>query len=63
MKAMHLENKVTYEQKDHPKIATITKRRGEKTPCTHCEKEGHDEDNCWKLHPKLRLNRDDMKER
>ena len=63
VKAMHLEHKETYEQNDHPKRAATTKRRGAKTSCTHYEKEGNEEDNCWKLHPELRPKRDDRKER
>lgn len=30
------------------------KKEGEKTACTHCSKDGHDEAHCWKLHPELR---------
>jgi hypothetical protein len=30
------------------------KKEGEKFTCKHCSKEGHDEDHCWKLHPKHR---------
>ena len=63
VKATHLENKETHEKNDHPKISTTTKRRGAKTSCTHCEKEGHEKDNCWRLHPELRPKRDDRKER
>jgi hypothetical protein len=29
-------------------------RKEEKPSCKHCKKEGHDEDHCWKLHPKKR---------
>jgi hypothetical protein len=32
------------------KTATVT-REGEKPSCTHCKRSGHDEENCWKLHP------------
>jgi hypothetical protein len=30
------------------------KKEGEKFTCKHCSKDGHDEDHCWKLHPKRR---------
>ena len=38
---------------------TVTTKKGDRaTPfCTHCKKDGHDEDHCWKLHPELRLKR------
>jgi len=61
VKAIHLENRGTHGQDDHSKRVTETKRRGEKLSCTHCEKEGHDEENCWKLHPELRPKRNDRK--
>ena len=28
------------------------KKEGEKLVCKNCSKEGHDENHCWKLHPK-----------
>ena len=61
VKAIHLENRGTHERGDHPKRTAIAKRRGAKPSCTHCEKEGNDEENYWKLHPKLRLERNDRK--
>ena len=33
---------------------TSIKKEGEKTICKHCSKEGHNEANCWKLHPEMR---------
>ena len=63
VKAMHLEIRGMHEQNDHPKRAATTKRRGEKPSCTHCEKEGHNKENCRKLHPELRTKRNDRKER
>jgi hypothetical protein len=27
-------------------------REGGKPSCTHCKKSSHDEEQCWKLHPK-----------
>jgi hypothetical protein len=35
--------------------ATVT-REGEKPSCTHCKKSGHDEEQCWKLHPERNIN-------
>jgi hypothetical protein len=32
----------------------VVKKEGEKFACKHCSKDGHDEDHCWKLHPKRR---------
>ena len=34
------------------KAATVTK--DEKLSCTHCDRKGHDEEHCWKLHPELK---------
>jgi hypothetical protein len=42
-----------FKRKDK-KIATVT-REGGKPSCTHCKKSGHDEEHCWKLHPKRKL--------
>ena len=39
VKATHLENKETCEQNDHTKGVATSKRRGENTSYTHCEKE------------------------
>ena len=61
VKAMHIENMGAHEQSDYPKRTATAKRRGEKPSCTHCEKEGEDEENCWKLHPELRPERNDKK--
>jgi hypothetical protein len=30
------------------------RRKEEKPSCKNCNKEGHDEDRCWQLHPKKR---------
>jgi hypothetical protein len=30
-------------------------RKDEKPSCKHCNKEGHDDDRCWQLHPEKRL--------
>ena len=61
VKAIHLESTGTHEQDDHPKRTIAAKRRGPKPSCTHCEKEGHDEENCWKLYLELRPERNDRK--
>jgi hypothetical protein len=39
-----------FKRKDK-KTATVTREEGN-TSCTHCKKRGHDEEHCWKLHPK-----------
>jgi hypothetical protein len=36
------------------KKETSVARKEEKPSCKHCKKEGHDEELCWKLHPKKR---------
>jgi len=41
----------------------LRQRRGEKPSCTHCEKEGHEEENWWKMHPKMRPRKNERKER
>ncbi len=61
VKAIHLENRGTHGQDDHSKRIAAAKRRGVKPSFTHCEKEGHDEENCWKLHPELRPKRNGRK--
>ena len=37
------------------KHSTTVKKEGEKSICTHFQKKGHDASTCWKLHPKLKL--------
>ena len=61
MKAMHIESRGAHEQSDYPKRIAIAKRMGANPSCTYCEKEGHDEENCWKLHPELRHEKNDKK--
>ena len=61
VKAIHLENRGTHGRDDHSKRSTSSRRRGENPSCTHWEKEGHDEEKCWKLHPELRPGRNDRK--
>jgi hypothetical protein len=36
------------------KNANAMKKKEGNPSCKHCKKEGHDEDGCWKLHPKKR---------
>ena len=36
------------------KAATVKKEEGEKPTCSHCQKKGHAEEKCWKLHPELK---------
>lgn len=55
--AIHIENRGKYDNDDQSKRTTAVKRREAKPSCTHCGNEGHDEENCWKLHPELRPER------
>jgi hypothetical protein len=41
-------------RKWHGKKSNSVGRKEEKPSCKHCNKEGHDEDRCWKLHPEKR---------
>lgn len=36
------------------KAATTKKEEGAKPSCTHCKKEFHDDEHCWKLYPVLK---------
>jgi hypothetical protein len=36
------------------KHVAIVKKEEVNLTCTYCKKSRHDEDHCWKLHPKLR---------
>lgn len=63
VKAMHVERSEIHEQNDHQKRAATGKRRGVKPSCTHCEKEGHNEENFWKHHPELTPKRNERKEK
>jgi hypothetical protein len=40
--------------KGKDKRTTTTKKEEGKSSCTHCQKDGHDDEHCWKLHPELR---------
>ena len=42
------------------KTSTVKK---DKPSCTHCKKEGHDEAQCWSLHPELKPKKFESKER
>ena len=53
VKDVHIESREKHEKHDRAKRESITKRRGENPSCTHCEKEGHDGENCCKLHLEL----------
>jgi hypothetical protein len=71
VQATHLESRGNNVQEDHKhseyhfkrkgkgkdKRTTTTKKEGEKSSCTHCQKDGHDDEHCWKLHPELRPKR------
>ena len=36
------------------KAAIVKKEEGEKPTCSHCQKKGHADAKCWKLHPELK---------
>jgi hypothetical protein len=38
----------------HGKKSNSVARKEESPSCKHCNKEGHDEDHCWQLHPEKR---------
>lgn len=63
VKTIHLESRGKHEKYDHPKRETKTKRKEAKPSCTHCEKEVHDEEHCWKMHSELRPKRNGRKEK
>jgi hypothetical protein len=48
----HKQFKGKFKRKDK-KIATVKREEG-KPSCTHSKKDGHDDEHCWKLHPKKR---------
>lgn len=54
VKVVHLERMGKHEKDNHPKGTSTTKRKEDTPYCTYCEKEGHDEEHCWKLHFELR---------
>jgi hypothetical protein len=39
--------------KEKLKRTTTVKKDDQRPSCSHCEKKGHDEEHCWKLHPEL----------
>jgi len=41
----------------YKKATTSKKEEGENPSCTHCKKEGHDDEHCWKLHLELKAKR------
>ena len=41
--------------KENKREATTNNKEKKALHCTHCEADGHDEENCWRLHPELRL--------
>jgi hypothetical protein len=47
----HKQFKGMFERKE--KNTATVKREG-KSSCTHCKKNGHDDEHCWKLHPDKR---------
>ena len=46
--------KIEKTSKGKRKKNASVKKEGENLVCKHCSKEGHDENNCWKLHPEKR---------
>jgi hypothetical protein len=49
----HKQFKGKFQTKDK-RTATVKREEG-KPSCTHCKKNGHDDEHCWKLHPEKRL--------
>jgi hypothetical protein len=48
----HNQFKGKFKRKDKK---TATTKKGEGKPsCTHCKRDGHDDEHCWKLHPEKR---------
>jgi hypothetical protein len=48
----HKQFKGKVKRKDK-KATTINREEGNPS-CTHCKKDGHDDEHCWKLHPEKR---------
>jgi hypothetical protein len=46
-----------FKGKGNGKKTTTTKKEEGKSSFIHCKKDGHDDEHCWKLHPKLRPNK------
>ena len=44
-----------FKGKGKSKHIDTVKKEGEKPTCTHCQKKGHDESKCWRLHMELNL--------
>ena len=38
-------------------MGSTKKDEGENPYCTHCKREGHDDDYCWKLYPEKKTKR------
>jgi len=60
-KPIERKNKGKKEPKWKEKKTNTVKK--DKTSCTHCKKEGHDEARCWSLHPELKPRMFESKER
>ena len=45
-------NKEKRKHKQKERKANVVQKA--KPSCTHCKKDGHDDENCWILHPELR---------
>ena len=41
--------------KQKGKHAATMKKEEDMPTCSHCQKQGHEEEKCWKLHPELKL--------
>jgi len=48
---LHYKIRITHVKNN--KTATIKREEGNSS-CTHCKKNGHDDEHCWKLHPEKR---------
>eukprot|EP00253_Pinus_taeda_P010879 PITA_10879 len=48
-------SKIKEKRKHKWKARKVNTAQKGKSSCTHCKKEGHDDEHCWILHPELRL--------
>ena len=56
-----IKSKEKIEQKWKARKANTAQKA--KASCTHCKKEGHDDENCWIMHPELRPKKSEGKKK